>query len=190
MNRFPRLLLMVLAVLMLAACASYPQVTSDTDPHADFSQYRTFAFHSPLAVESKGYSTPSSSLMRDAAKREMEARGYVYDATAPDLLVNINAYLEEKADIHGGYAPMFYGSYYGYRGPYWGGPYWNDYPHVHEYTEGTMNVDLVDADHKRLVWEGIAVGRISRMAPAERAQRIQSTMAEIFAHFPHRAGAR
>jgi hypothetical protein len=189
MNRFPRLL-MLLLVALLAACASSPRITSDTDPSADFSRYRTFAFYDPLAVESKGYTTPSSTLMRAAARREMEARGYVYNESAPDLLVNINAYLEEKADIHGGYAPMFYGSYYGYRGPYWGGPYWGDYPHVHEYTEGTMNVDLVDAELRRLVWEGIAVGRISRMAPAERAARIQGTMAEIFAHFPHRAGSR
>jgi hypothetical protein len=187
MKRLPQWLLLLL-VAMLAACATGPRITSDQDPNADFSRYRTFAFYSPLAVESKGYSTPSSALMRDAARREMEARGYVYSEQSPDLLVNINAYLQEKQDVVGGYGPMYYGAYYGYRGPYWGGPLWYDYPYVREYTEGTMNVDLVDAKHSRLVWEGIAVGRMNRMGAAERAARINGTMAEIFLRFPHRAG--
>lgn len=187
MNRIPQLLLLVL-VALLAACATSPQITSDSDPNADFSKYRTFAFHSPLAVESKGYSTPASTLMKAAARRELEARGYVYDEAQPDLLVNINAYLQEKQDVVGGYGPMYHGAYYGYRGPYWGGPFWYDYPYVREYTEGTMNVDLVDARLKRLVWEGIAVGRMSRMGPQERANRIDATMAEIFLRYPHRAG--
>lgn len=188
MNRLPRLLLLVL-VALLAACASSPRISSDTDPSADFSKFRSFAFYSPLAVESKGYTTPSSTLMRAAARREMEARGYVYDETSPDLLININAYLQEKADVHGDYfGPMMYGGYYGYRSGYWAGPYWADYPRVHEYTEGTMNIDLVEAAQKRLVWEGVAVGRMSRMNAAERAQRINGTMAEIFARYPHRAG--
>lgn len=174
-------------VLLLAGCASVPQVTTDTDPSADFSRYRTFAFHDPLAVESRGYTTPASSIMRAAAKREMEARGYVFDLAAPDLLVNINATLEEKIDVYPSY--WGYGGYYGYRGGYyWGAPYfWDD--NTYEYTEGTLNIDLVDAHQKRLVWEGVAVGRISRMQAAERAQRINGTMAEIFAHYPHQAGS-
>ena len=54
----------------------------------------------------------------------------------------------------------------------------------------SLNVDLVDAREKALVWEGVAVGRMARLKPAERAARIDSTIADIFAEYPHRAGAR
>lgn len=183
----PRLLTLLSTLLLLAACVSTPRITTDTDPQADFSRYRTFAFYAPLAAEGEGYSTPASGLMRTAARREMEARGYVYDESQPDLLVNINAYVEERVDEF--YAPsMYYGAYYGYRGAYWGGPYWMDYPHTYRYSEGTLNVDLVDARRRHLVWEGIAVGRVSNMRPSDRAARIHAAIAEIFMQYPHRAG--
>ena len=62
-------------------------------------------------------------------------------------------------------------------------------PSARQYTEGTLNIDLVDRQKNRLVWEGIAVGRIAKLKPEERAARIDATMAEIFARYPYRAGA-
>lgn len=184
---FPKFALMLL-VALLAGCASTPRVSSDMDPQADFSRYRTFAFYSPLAVESKGYATPASGIMRAAARREMESRGYVYDERAPDLLVNINAFLSERQDVYS-VPEMQYGMYYSYRAnAYFAVPYWTERASVRRYTEGTLNIDLVDAAGKRLVWEGVAVGRMARLQPAERAERIHQTIAEIFARYPHRAG--
>ena len=91
--RSVRLLLVAAAVLVLAACATGPRITSDVDPSADFARYRTFAFYSPLAIESQGYATLTSGRTKDAARRQMEARGYVYDEKSPDLWVNLNAYM-------------------------------------------------------------------------------------------------
>jgi len=69
-------------------------------------------------------------------------------------------------------------------------PYWRDRTDVHRYTEGTLNVDLIDVERNRLVWEGIAVGRVGRTKDAAaRDARIDSTMAEIFAQYPYRAGS-
>jgi hypothetical protein len=187
-RHFPRLALMLLMMLVLAACATGPRISSDTDPQADFSRYRTFAFHSPLAVEREGYSTPASGVMRAAARREMEARGYTYSETSPDLLVNINAYINERSEVVS-MPEMRYGYYYNYRaGSYVAVPYWTERSNVYNYSEGTLNIDLVDARERRLVWEGIAVGRVARLKPAERAARIQQTIAEIFAEYPHRGG--
>ncbi|MEP6907736.1 MAG: DUF4136 domain-containing protein [Pseudoxanthomonas sp.] len=47
---------------------------------------------------------------------------------------------------------------------------------------------MVDRQKNRLVWEGIAVGRIAKLKPDERAARIDATMSEIFARYPYRAG--
>lgn len=180
----------LLSVILLAGCASGPRITTDSDPSADFSRYRSFAFYSPLAVETEGYSTPSSNRMKAAVRRELESRGYVYDAASPDLQVNINAYVDERTDVYST-PQMETAIYYSYRArSYVAVPYWTNRTDVYRYAEGTLNVDLVDAREKALVWEGVAVGRMSRMKPAERAARIDSTIAEIFAEYPHRAGAR
>jgi len=182
-------LALLLLVALLAGCATGPRITTDTDPSADFARYRTFAFYEPLAVETKGYATPSSKRMRSAARREMEARGYVYDEAKPDLLVNINAYINERQDVIS--TPQLqFRTYYNYRyNSYVQSAYWTDRTDVYNYTEGTLNIDLVDSLAKQLVWEGVAVGRMANTKPTQRDARIDGAIAEIFAQYPHRAGA-
>ena len=180
--------LVALAALLLSACATGPRISSEADPSADFSRYRTFAFYSPLAIEAQGYSTPTSNRIRQAARTQMEARGYVYDERQPDLWVNLNAYLQERTDVTT-IPEVDYDYYYSYRArSYVAVPYWRDRTSVRRYNEGTLNVDLVDVRQNRMVWTGEAVGRASRSAgPAERAARIDAAMADIFARYPHRA---
>ena len=174
--------------LLLAGCATGPKITSEADPEANFGKYRTFAFYAPLALEKEGYATPTTDRIKAAARAQMEARGYIYSSERPDLWVNLNAYMQKRTDVTT-IPTVDYAYYYSYRARgYFAVPYWRDRTDVHEYTEGTMNVDLVDRESNRLVWEGIAVGRIARLKPEERAARIDATMAEIFARYPYRAG--
>ncbi|MGI8560079.1 MAG: DUF4136 domain-containing protein [Luteimonas sp.] len=183
-----RWLFAALAVVLLAACATGPRVTAEADPRADFSQYRTWAFYSPLAVEKDGYATPATTRMREAVRAQMDARGYAYSADNPDLWVNLNAYMERRTDVSS-MPYVDYAYYYSYRaGGYFAVPFWRDRTHVTRYTEGTVNVDIVDARRNALVWEGIAVGRVSNLRPADRDARIDSTIAEIFARYPYRVG--
>lgn len=176
-------------VLLLAACASGPRITSEADPEADFGSYRTFGFYTPLALEKEGYATPTTDRIKAATRAQLESRGYTYTTQQPDLWVNLNAYMQERTDVTS-YPTVDYSYYYSYRSrAYFAVPYWRDQTQVSKYTEGTLNVDLVDRQKNRLVWEGIAVGRIAKLKPAERAARIDSTLAEIFARYPYRAGS-
>jgi Domain of unknown function (DUF4136) len=178
-------------VLLLAACASSgPRITSQADPQADFGTYRTFAFYAPLALESGGYATPTSERIKAATRAQMESRGYVYRADQPDVLVNINGNLQERTDVST-VPSMDYARYYGYRGRgMYAVPVWTEQTRVSQYTEGTLNIDLVDRAQNRLVWEGIAVGRVNKnVKPEERAVRIDAAVADIFAKFPYRAGS-
>ncbi|HRO28506.1 MAG TPA: DUF4136 domain-containing protein [Luteimonas sp.] len=175
---------------LLAGCASGPRVSTEVDPQADFSRYRTFAFYSPLAIERDGYTSAASERMKAAARHEMESRGYVFTADKPDLWVNINAYTQRRTEVST-MPSVDYGYYYSYRARgYYVMPYWRDRTDVYQYTEGTLNVDLVDAAQNRLVWEGIAVGRVTRTKDvAERDARVDRGMADIFAQYPYRAGS-
>ncbi|MBD7988074.1 DUF4136 domain-containing protein [Luteimonas sp. Sa2BVA3] len=194
MARIPtslRWLLAALLLALLAACATGPRISSDSDPRADFSAYRTFAFYSPLAIEREGYASLVSGRMKAAARAEMEARGYRYSEEDPDLWLNINAYMQRRTDVST-IPDVDYAYYYSYRHRgYVAVPYWHDRTTVHRYTEGTMNIDLVDAERNALVWEGIAVGRVTRnQDAAARDAAIDVTIRDIFAAYPHRAGAR
>ncbi len=188
-SRVATWILGVVALVLLAGCATGPRITTEADPEADFSRYRTFAFYSPLAIEPEGYSSATSDRMKSAVRAQMEARGYVYTTDRPDLWVNINAYTQRQTDVT--VVPeVDYAYYYSYRARgYYVVPYWRDRTDVYRYTEGTINVDIIDAARNRLVWEGIAVGRVGRMKDAAvRDQRIDSAIADIFAEYPYRAG--
>lgn len=178
-----------ICVLLLAGCATGPQITSEADPEADFGSYRTFGFYAPLALEKEGYATPTTDRIKAATRAQLESRGYVYTPEQPDLWVNLNAYMQKRTDVTS-FPTVDYNYYYSYRArSYFAVPFWHDETHVRQYTEGTLNVDLVDRRKNRLVWEGIAVGRIAKLKPEERAARIDSTVAEIFARYPYRAGS-
>ena len=179
---------MAALAILLAGCASGPRITSEADAEADFGSYRTFGFYKPLALEKEGYATPTTDRIKAAARAQLESRGYTYSAEQPDLWVNLNAYMQEKTDVTS-IPTVDYNYYYSYRArSYFAVPYWRDRTNVRQYTEGTLNVDLVDRQKNRLVWEGIAVGRIAKLKPEERAARIDTTMTEIFARYPYRAG--
>ncbi len=155
-------LAIVAACLALCACAELPQVRSSVDRTADFTQYKTFAFMNPLATDRVGYQSLVSQELKAATQREMEARGLRLVNNAPQLLINFNAALVDKTRVSTsplllGYNLGFYGgSYYGYRDG-WYSP-WPQYAQetvVTNYKEGTLNVDVIDASRKQLVWEGV-----------------------------------
>ena len=84
------------------------------------------------------------------------------------------------------------GGYYGYRrGAYgaWGGYGYGSSTHVSQYTEGTVNVDMVDRVQKRMVWEGVAVGRVNEKNTNEETRtNIYAGIQEMFSAYPFRAG--
>ncbi|CUJ23721.1 Uncharacterised protein [Achromobacter xylosoxidans] len=175
-------------VTILAACASSPAIKSDYDHQADFSRYRTFGYMSPLGTDKAGYSTLLTERLKDATRGQMEMRGYVYDAANPDLLVNFNGKLQQKTQVTEAPPPPM-GPYYGYRSGFYGG--WPGYgwgDTVYQYTEGTLNIDLVDARRKQMVWEGVAVGEVQKPDTATSSQNIDKAVAGIFAKYPFRAG--
>lgn len=177
----------LLALTPLAACAAPPpRVHVDSDPTADFGRYRTFGWASPLGTDRNGYATLTTERFKAAVMREMTARGYVL-APEPDLLVNFSGRLEERTRVERVPTPM---PYYGYR--FYGA--WPAYgfgtqTFVDQYVEGTLNIDLVDRRRNAMVWEGVAVGRVSPRDRENPGERIDEAVGAIFARFPHRAGA-
>lgn len=179
----------VVAALVLAACATGPRVRTDFDPSADFGRYQTWGFYKPIAMEESGYSTWISDRIKDNVRREMEARGYRYTESRPDLLVNFQGIVREKTDVWTTPRTDFQYFYSYRRRAYFAVPVWYDETQVSQYTEGTLTVDLVDAQRNRMVWTGAAIGRVSNRTPAQRAAEVDASITGIFAKYPYRAGS-
>ena len=189
LSRASRWLFVILAVAMLAACASGPQVRTDHDPTADFSQYRTWSYYSPIAMEASGYSTWISERIKDNVRKEMEARGYRYVESSPDLQVNFQGVVQDKTDVWTmprSDVQWFYS--YRHRS-YVAVPVWYDQTQVSRYREGTLTVDLVDGKRNRMVWTAAASAPVpgKKMPPEKRMAELDRAIAAIFAKYPHRA---
>jgi len=181
----------VLFVFMLTSCASGPQIQSDFDPTVDFSQYKTFMFFSPMSVEGQNYSTLYGRQFRVSIAREMLARGYV-EAENADLGINVSARLQEKTKVTQSTDPMMHAGYYGYRHGFYDP--WMSYgfgtsTNVSQYTQGTVNVDIVDLAQKRMVWEGVGIGRVKEgRSNSEIRAAIDTGVTTMFEGYPSTAG--
>ena len=190
-KRISRFVTFTAAAMLIAGCASKPTIETDYDHTVDFSQFRTYAFFNPMGIENPNYSSIYGSIFRDAISKEMESRGYT-KSDNPDLLINVSGRLQDKTKVTTTSDPYMSGGYYGYRrGRYgaWGGYGYGTQTHVSNYTEGTVNVDMVDRELKRMVWEGVAVGRVNDKKTSEETRtNINAGIQEMFSGYPFRAG--
>jgi len=182
-----RTILVVISALFLHACASAPDIRTDYDRAADFSRYRSFNFVAEPTENRAGYETILGKYVRAAVIQQMEQRGYALSDN-PDLLVNYSTRVEEKTEVTP-YTTLR--PYYGYRTSRyrtWTGYRWETDAITNEYTQGTLNIDIVDNREKQLVWEGVAVGRVSQEQQENREMTVNAAVAQIFTKYPFTAG--
>jgi hypothetical protein len=176
---------------MLAACATGPtaDIRAHSAPDAEFSKYSTFGFPEQTGTDRGGYSTLITSHFKAAVRDQMEQRGYHYVEENPELLVNFYAKVHERTDVRS--QPTFsagYG-YYGYRyGLYNAWPLYDEDVRTVTYPVGTVNVDVVDARRKQMIWEGIAQGRVRDEDMNNPREAISRVVTQLFARYPGRAG--
>src|SRR5687767_6597321 len=173
--------------LFAAGCATNraPETRIDYDKKADFSVYRTYGFPKETGTDRGGYSTLVTSYLKSSVGTAMEARGYKYSEDHPDLLVNFFSNTRERTETRPGGGSLGYG-YYGYRrGLYNAWPLYDDDRTV-TYKVGTLNIDIVDAEKKQLVWEGVAEGRVSDEEMANPKVTINAVVTELMRQYPGR----
>jgi len=188
--------LITTVLVYMLGCASPPNIRTDYDQSADFYSYKTYGYVRKLGTEGRGYSTLVTKHFKEGVKREMEALGYTFSDTTPDLLVNFSMFVEDKTDIEsyqnatmpvGGYGRYGHGGYgyYGYRrGLYHSYPVYETDVRVVNYKEGTVNIDVVDAKKSQLIWEALIEGRLSKKAMKNPGATINEIVTELFKNYP------
>ncbi len=179
---------------LAAGCSSGGNIIADHDRSAPFGTYKTYNFMEGAGPETGTYQSFFSQYMVAAITIEMEKRGYT-KSDDPDLLVNFNAILQDKTKVTTSPSPTMGGGYYGYRGGYYGGGYggWGGYGYatetrVSQYTEGTFNIDLVDARKHQLVWEAVGVGKVTEKKLENLEESVMNGVPRFFSLYPYVAG--
>ncbi|MBB91330.1 MAG: hypothetical protein CMF68_10135 [Magnetovibrio sp.] len=169
--------LALMAAVFLAACASAPPTPSvDYNPAYDFSAVKTVALY--RAAESAPGEDPLklSDMTRDrienGLKSALAERGFtlVDNAQDADLLLSWHLVTEDKMDVRsyevpsattmGMYGPGFYryNTYSMYS--CWSCMSTRTEVSVHEYTQGTFVVDMIDPEQNRSVWRSVTTSRL------------------------------
>jgi hypothetical protein len=166
--------------LMLAACASGPQIRTQSAPALDIQKYQTFGFVERPDTDKSGYTTLTTRFLKEAVSREMQSRGYTRSDT-PDLLINFSVGSKDK--VEGSSWPdvgLGWGRWS--RGWGWGGTFGGR--DIRTVTEGSLTIDVVDQQHRELIWSGTAKGRVTSKAENDPQPAIEQAVAAIFSKYP------
>lgn len=174
----------IAACIALAASACGPsiRVTTTAAPNATFMQLHKFRILTP-PPRSNGRSLPDDPMLVNSISNQVLhtsitdaflSRGYALDPTAPDFTVAYYASAREKLNVR-----LWD---YGYPGR-WGGWRGPEAVELSPYTEGTVIIDVVNAQTKELLWRGRGQA-VTSNDPAEYQQHLRDAVQAIVRKFP------
>jgi hypothetical protein len=189
---FPSRLAGAVLVLGLASCTTI-KTSTNYDPNSvqELGSYHTYAWL-PLkeGADPAVYNPIIQARVQKAVDHELQSRGYqkVEEGQQPDFQIGWHGAINHKVDVD------YINSYYGYGWDPWYDPFYGPvayggagvtHPVVREYREGTLILDVVDADSNKLVWRGTAQAELSENSDANKSQKLINSAADkMLENFP------
>ena len=148
----------------LAGCASV-HVNTDWDHAAQFDRYRTYTWMDSPRMQAMQHATLFDRRLRSAVEGQLAAKGLrkADGGGAADIVLVYHAGVQDKLDVQ----------QWGYAARRWD---------VRQYHEGTLVVDVIDANTDSLVWRGIASGEVT--SSSESIKQLEQVVQKMFATFP------
>lgn len=184
-----------LLIIFLASCNPWKYL-GEYDHEVDFSSFKTFGLLNWEKYNDEQVSPETKKYILMAIKGELESRGYVYQEKDADLQVSVFIIINEETSYsaytnhyagYAGYGSVAFGvgvgsggtavGAYGYGIP--------TYPYTivnHDYNVGAFVVDLLDHSKKKIVWQGLAKGRIAHEEGTESS--VRKKVGRLFASLP------
>lgn len=182
MKKTAPVLLLSFIITCMLSCSSSLKVTTDYDKNVNFTQYKSFGIDTFKMYEN--VSQLNQGRIINAVKADLIKKGFT-ESSSPDMLVHISVILQNKKSVSSNT------DYYGYGGfyrPYmWGGgglgaTGYTTY-NVQNYKDGSLIIDIVDANTKKLFWEGIGNQEIDKPLKDPDTE-IPVAISSILAGFP------
>ena len=178
----------VVCLALIAGCADKPTYHVDYDQSFPFAEYKTYRWydedHNSRESQYRRHNS-SDQRVRNTADQELMQRGLRQGARGQaDFWVNYHVTKRQTQKIsgqeqgmHGGVAAGTYGRSVsvGY----------SSGQSVKTYEDGTAMFDVIDIKTGRIVWRGVAEGRLkNNMSKADREQLTITVVHELLKQFP------
>ena len=162
-------LLLISTFFFLVSC-SMVQVSSDYETHTDFSQYKTFAFYK-TGIDKAPISDIDKRRIMRAIEVELLAKG-MQKSENPDVLISLFTKARTQVTVYDqGYQPYYYDPFYRQQ--------------ISKYTEGTLFIDVIERKGKKLVWQGVGTGFLTKSKkPEKREANINTFVNKILEKYP------
>lgn len=170
-------LILMVALIGLAVSCSSITTQYDYERGEDFSRFKTYSFlpvppelaQNQLVVKRIG----------QAIIKNLATKGLTETDSNPDLNIAVYTKVKDKVSVTSygyGYAPAYSFGYWG------GGMGGTD---VRQYEEGTLIIDMVDAQAKEMVWRGMASKALPSSPTPEKIDKIiDDIVTKIFEKYP------
>jgi len=163
-------LLLSLTVFMLSSCGVQSYV--EKDPSVNLKNYRSYAWISEKNSKNKDdkpYKDFQESYLTDLISRELEKNGFVKVQSNPDVLIDYDIMIEksvkEKSDpVYSRSGVRYFYNPYTRRINSWYVPsrYLGDNNYDVPYKSGTITINIVDNDSRKLIWQGWAETEVTK----------------------------
>jgi len=183
LQKFKTMVLGALTLIMIVAFAgcSSISVSHDYDNHFAWRSFKTYAWLGTAQTDPNSQASAQLSgglldkRIHDAVDFEMGQRNIVAGDN-PEILVKYHLGAEDKVSV------TDWG--YRYSDYYWG--YGGRQIDVYQYTEGTLVIDVIDAESKTLIWRGSATGTVDgkQRTPEEMQERVNGIVGKTLESFP------
>jgi Domain of unknown function (DUF4136) len=167
------MLILACSVIWVTACSALSvSVSTSFEPGTDFSRFKTYAWmprSTDDSVQETVVAATVGHLIMDDVEKTLAARGYEKNTSGtPDFYLTYRGYVQEKV------VPKVT--------PYMCGERVCGQDITSEtIKQGTLILDVIQADSKQVVWRGTAVGMTD---PSQREQLIAEAVQQLFKKFP------
>lgn len=165
-----KLWLPVFAAFLITGCGVQSYV--EKDPSVDLNKYRTYAWigdKKSTGKNDKPYKDFQETYLTDLVSKHLEKNGFVKAKSNPDVLIDYDIMIENA--VRENTEPMysrpfvryFYNPYTGrINSLYYPSRYMGNNSYDVPYKSGTITINIVDNDSKKLVWQGWAETEVTK----------------------------
>ena len=168
-NNVMKALVTVFAAFLITGCGVQSYV--EKDPSVNLNNYRTYAWIGDKSSKKndKPYKDFQDTYLMDLISQQLEKNGFVKAKSNPDVLIDYdimieNAVRESSDPVYSRpFVRYFYNPYTGrINSLYFPSRYMGNNVYDVPYKSGTITINIVDSDSRKLVWQGWAETEVTK----------------------------